>query len=79
MTTNIRQNLSTILGVSSLLKEKSPSLDKSDCSYYGRVNSTGFGFISDYEGIPENVLVNLVVSAVWIDLDSMLKKKKFCI
>ena len=40
------------------------SVSKDDCSFYGRMNTTGFGFIRSYEGIPENLLVNLVVSAV---------------
>lgn len=57
-------NLSTSIGISSLMKDKSSSITTNDCSYYGRVNTTGFGFIRSYEGIPENLLVNLVVSAV---------------
>jgi hypothetical protein len=61
---DIRNNLSTSIGISSLISDKSSSITTGDCSYYGRINSTGFGFIRSYEGIPENILVNLVVSAV---------------
>ena len=61
---NPNNNLSTTVDVSSIIKDKSPSVTTYDCSYYGRANSTGFGFIRSYEGIPENILVNLVVSAV---------------
>jgi hypothetical protein len=61
---DIRNNLSTSIGISSIISDKSSSITTGDCSYYGRVNSTGFGFIRSYEGIPENILVNLVVSAV---------------
>ncbi|CAF0850159.1 unnamed protein product [Didymodactylos carnosus] len=35
-----------------------------ECSYLGRFNTTGFGLIRAYEGIPENLVVNLIVSAV---------------
>jgi hypothetical protein len=61
---NVRNNLTTSTDISSLMKDPSPSITTGDCSYYGRINSTGFGFIRSYEGIPENILVNLVVSAV---------------
>ncbi len=54
----------TPIGISSLIDEKSPIVTRDDCSYYGRLNRTGFGLIRSYEGIPENILVNLVVSAV---------------
>ena len=50
--------------ISSLITDKSPTITRDDCSYYGRLNTTGFGFIRSYEGIPENILVNLVVSSV---------------
>ena len=59
-----RNNLSTPLGVSSLLSNKPSSITTGDCSYYGRINSTGFGIIRSYEGIPENIVVNLIVTAV---------------
>ncbi|CAF1463102.1 unnamed protein product [Adineta steineri] len=61
--------MTTPIRISSLLPEKSPTVTRDDCSYYGRVNTTGFGFIGSYEGIPENILVNLVVSStrwLWI-------------
>jgi hypothetical protein len=57
-------NLTSAKGLSSIISDKSPSITTGDCSYYGRMNTTGFGFIRSYEGIPENILVNLVVSAV---------------
>ncbi len=52
------------ISVSSLIADKSPTITRNDCSYYGRLNTTGFGLIRSYEGIPENLLVNLVVSSV---------------
>jgi hypothetical protein len=39
-------------------------MTRDDCSYYGRGNGTGFGLIRAYEGIPENILVNVFVSTV---------------
>jgi hypothetical protein len=51
-------------GVASLIGDKSSSMTPDDCSYYGRINTTGFGIIRSYEGIPENIIVNLIVSAV---------------
>jgi hypothetical protein len=50
--------------ISSLIADKSPTISRDECSYYGRLNTTGFGLIRSYEGIPENLVVNLVVSAV---------------
>jgi len=64
MVVDPRKNLSTALGVSAIISDKVSSISTSDCAYYGRVNSTGFGFIRSYEGIPENILVNLVVTLV---------------
>ena len=61
---NRRENFSTPLGVSVLLSDKSSGITTDDCSYYGRVNTTGFGLIRSYEGIPENLIVNLIVTAV---------------
>lgn len=71
---NIRQNLSTVGGISTLLTDKSST---GDCSYYGRVNSTGFGFINAYEGIPENLLLNLVVSAVGKTSSTVIQSNEF--
>ncbi|CAF4107192.1 unnamed protein product [Rotaria socialis] len=34
-----------------------------NCSYYGRLNSTGFGIIRSYEGIPENFLILVLLFA----------------
>jgi hypothetical protein len=60
--------LTTPIRLSAIIADKSPSITRDDCSYYGRVNTTGFGLIRSYEGIPENLLMNLVVSSVWKDL-----------
>ncbi len=49
-----------------------PTITRDECSYYGRMNTTGFGLIRSYEGIPENIVVNLVVSAVC----EIIKKNK---
>jgi len=56
--------MTTPIPISSLIADKSPTITRDDCSYYGRLNTTGFGLIRSYEGIPENLLVNLVVSVV---------------
>ncbi|CAF4616686.1 unnamed protein product, partial [Rotaria magnacalcarata] len=48
--------MTTSINISSLLADKTPVVRKGDCSYYGRFNSTGFGLIRSYEGIPENIL-----------------------
>jgi len=61
---NTPNTLSRSTGIASLISEKSSSITTHDCSYYGRLNSTGFGFIRSYEGIPENIIVNLIVTAV---------------
>jgi len=50
--------------MSSLVDEQVPTITKDECSYYGRLNRTGFGLIRSYEGIPENLLINIVVSVV---------------
>ena len=50
--------------ISSLIADNSPVITRDDCSYYGRLNTTGFGLIRSYEGIPENLIVNLIVSSV---------------
>ncbi len=47
-----------------LIGDNTLMITRSDCSYYGRLNKTGFGLIRSYEGIPENLIVNLVVSSV---------------
>jgi hypothetical protein len=60
---NTRTNLSTPISILSVIGDKSP-ISTDDCSYYGRINTTGFGLIRSYEGIPENIIVNLIVSAV---------------
>ncbi|CAF1312263.1 unnamed protein product [Adineta steineri] len=67
--------MTTPIRVSSLLAEKSPTVTRDDCSYYGRVNTTGFGFIRSYEGIPENILVNLVVSSILLLLFAYLRRR----
>ncbi|CAF3350147.1 unnamed protein product [Rotaria socialis] len=46
-----------------------------NCSYYGRLNSTGFGIIRSYEGIPENFLVNLIVSLILVLLFAYLRRR----
>ena len=51
-------------GAVSLIEDNTPMITQNDCSYYGRLNRTGFGLIRSYEGIPENLIVNLVVSSV---------------
>ncbi|CAF1239861.1 unnamed protein product [Adineta ricciae] len=70
-----RNNLSTPLGVSSLLSDKPSSITTGDCSYYGRINSTGFGIIRSYEGIPENIVVNLIVTAILLLLFVYLRRR----
>lgn len=61
---NDKNSITTPIRISSLLADKTPTITRDDCSYYGRLNTTGFGLIRSYEGIPENLLVNLIVSAV---------------
>ena len=61
---NVGDKLTTPIRVSSLIGDKVPLITRDDCSYYGRMNRTGFGLIRSYEGIPENLLVNIVASAV---------------
>lgn len=56
--------MATSIGVSSIIAEKPLIITKDDCSYYGRLNTTGFGIIRSYEGIPENIIINLIVSVV---------------
>lgn len=56
--------MATSLSESSLIDEHGPTITRDDCSYYGRLNRTGFGLIRSYEGIPENLLINIIVSAV---------------
>lgn len=47
------------------VKHKSSNITHENCSYFGRPNSTSsFGIIRSYEGIPENLLVNFIVSQV---------------
>ncbi|UJR30010.1 hypothetical protein I4U23_017555 [Adineta vaga] len=72
---NKANNLSTALGISSLLNDKSSSITTNDCSYYGRINSTGFGIIRSYEGIPENIIVNLIVTAILLLLFVYLRRR----
>ncbi|CAF4071306.1 unnamed protein product [Adineta steineri] len=75
--------MTTPIRISSLLPEKSPTVTRDDCSYYGRVNTTGFGFIGSYEGIPENILVNLVVSSIlllpftYYDIGFLIRKTRW--
>jgi hypothetical protein len=61
---SVGNNMTTPISILSLIADKSSSITRDDCSYYGRFNTSGFGLIRSYEGIPENILVNLVVSAV---------------
>ena len=61
---SMEKNAAVPIAISSLIADTSPVITRDDCSYYGRLNTTGFGFIRSYEGIPENLLVNLVVSSV---------------
>lgn len=56
---------SMTMRAASIVMDRSQNITKDDCSYYGRFNTTGFGLIHAYEGIPENILVNLIVSAVY--------------
>ncbi|CAM4761485.1 unnamed protein product [Rotaria magnacalcarata] len=67
--------MTTSINISSLLADKTPVVRKGDCSYYGRFNSTGFGLIRSYEGIPENILVNLVVSTILLLLFVYLRRR----
>ena len=59
---NVNQTSPVVL--SSFIGDKTNSITKDECSYYGRLNTTGFGLIRSYEGIPENLIVNLIVSFV---------------
>ncbi|CAF4558903.1 unnamed protein product, partial [Rotaria sp. Silwood1] len=59
----------------SLINDKSSNITKDNCSYYGRLNSTGFGIIRSYEGIPENILVNLIISAILLLLFVYLRRR----
>lgn len=61
---NNKNSIISPIGISSVIADKTPLITSNDCSYYGRLNRTGFGLIRSYEGIPENLVVNLVVSAV---------------
>ncbi|CAF0821295.1 unnamed protein product [Rotaria sordida] len=61
--------------IASLIGDKSPSITRDECSYYGRLNTTGFGLIRAYEGIPENIVVNLVVSAILLLLFVYLRRR----
>ncbi|CAF1116912.1 unnamed protein product [Rotaria sp. Silwood1] len=72
---SIGNSVTTPIGIPSLIGDKSPIITKDDCSYYGRFNTTGFGFIRSYEGIPENILVNLVVSAILLLLFVYLRRR----
>ncbi|CAF3558098.1 unnamed protein product [Rotaria socialis] len=67
--------MTTSINISSLLADKTPAVTKDDCSYYGRLNSTSFGLIRSYEGIPENILVNLVVSTILLLLFVYLRRR----
>ena len=55
--------------------QHSSIVNRDDCSYYGRFNSTGFGLIRSYEGIPENLLVNFVVSILLLLLFVYLRRR----
>ncbi len=61
---SIENKVTTQIRIASLIADKSPTITRNDCSYYGRLNTTGFGLIRSYEGIPENLIVNIVVSSV---------------
>ncbi|CAF2776257.1 unnamed protein product [Rotaria sp. Silwood2] len=72
---NILRGLSTQMTILSLINDKSSNITKDNCSYYGRLNSTGFGIIRSYEGIPENILVNLIISAILLLLFVYLRRR----
>ncbi|UJR16450.1 hypothetical protein I4U23_003352 [Adineta vaga] len=72
---SVGDKLTTPIRVSSLIADKLPLITRDDCSYYGRMNRTGFGFIRSYEGIPENLLVNLVVSAILLLVFVYLRRR----
>ncbi|CAF2908321.1 unnamed protein product [Rotaria sp. Silwood2] len=72
---SIDNSATTPIRISSLIGDKSPTITRDDCSYYGRFNTTGFGFIRSYEGIPENILVNLVVSAILLLVFVYLRRR----
>ncbi|CAF1460560.1 unnamed protein product, partial [Adineta steineri] len=72
---NSQNNLSTSIGISNIISDKSSSITTDDCSYYGRLNTTGFGFIRSYEGIPENIIVNLIVTAILLLLFVYLRRR----
>ncbi|CAF4362864.1 unnamed protein product, partial [Rotaria sordida] len=59
----------------SLFNDKISNVNNDNCSYYGRLNSTGFGIIRAYEGIPENILVNLIISLILLLLFVYLRRR----
>ncbi|CAF3617218.1 unnamed protein product, partial [Rotaria sordida] len=59
----------------SLINDKISNVNNDNCSYYGRLNSTGFGIIRAYEGIPENILVNLIISLILLLLFVYLRRR----
>ncbi|CAF2144336.1 unnamed protein product [Rotaria magnacalcarata] len=60
---------------SSWINGQFSNITTDNCSYYGRLNSTGFGIIRSYEGIPENLLVNLIVSLILVLLFAYLRRR----
>ncbi|CAF4098762.1 unnamed protein product [Adineta steineri] len=53
--------MTTTVRISTLLAEKPTTVIRYDCSYHGRINAAGSDLIRSYEGIPEDILVNLVI------------------
>ncbi|CAM4771831.1 unnamed protein product [Rotaria magnacalcarata] len=73
--TSIISIISIRMTRSSWINGQFSNITTDNCSYYGRLNSTGFGIIRSYEGIPENLLVNLIVSLILVLLFAYLRRR----
>ncbi|CAF2045558.1 unnamed protein product [Rotaria magnacalcarata] len=72
---NVLTSISIRMTRSSWINGQFSNITTDNCSYYGRLNSTGFGIIRSYEGIPENLLVNLIVSLILVLLFAYLRRR----
>ncbi|CAF3349060.1 unnamed protein product [Rotaria socialis] len=60
---NVLTSISIRMTRSSWINGQFSNVTTDNCSYYGRLNSTGFGIIRSYEGIPENFLILVLLFA----------------
>ncbi|CAF3941016.1 unnamed protein product [Rotaria magnacalcarata] len=60
---NVLTSISIRMTRSSWINGQFSNITTDNCSYYGRLNSTGFGIIRSYEGIPENLLILVLLFA----------------